>query len=164
MVTLCHPIDHSPQGSSVHAILQAGILKWVAISSSMGSSRHRDQTWASCSSCIAGEFFTAEPPGKPFTLPTHIYFGIHSQIQENPVQISGTFSWRCSFLFSALSHNLQPLQLHQTPASVSPTQRDFHWWEIHPYDAAFWYMVAMSGLKLKQLSYKTLRSLSHSVL
>ena len=125
MVTLCHPIDHSPQGSSVHAILQAGILKWVAISSSMGSSRHRDQTWASCSSCIAGEFFTAEPPGKPFTLPTHIYFGIHSQIQANPVQISGTFSWRCSFLFSALSHNLQPLQLHQTPASVSPTQRDF---------------------------------------
>ena len=39
-----------------------------------------------------------------------------------------------------------------------------HWWEIHLYDAVFWYMVDMSGLKLKQLSYKTLRSLSHSAL
>ena len=27
--TLCDPMDCSPQGSSVHGILQAGILKWV---------------------------------------------------------------------------------------------------------------------------------------
>ena len=30
--TLCNPTDHSPPGSSVHGILQARILKWVAIS------------------------------------------------------------------------------------------------------------------------------------
>ena len=30
--TLCDPIDHSPQGSSLPAILQARILEWVAIS------------------------------------------------------------------------------------------------------------------------------------
>ena len=30
--TLCDPIDGSPPGSSVHGILQAGILEWVAIS------------------------------------------------------------------------------------------------------------------------------------
>ena len=80
--------------------------------------------------------------GSPFTLPTHIYFGVHSQIQENPVQISGTSSWLCSFLFSALSHNLQPLQLHQISASASPTQRDFqtllgsllptYFWKVPP--------------------------------
>ena len=29
---LCHPIDGSPLGSSVPGILQARILKWVAIS------------------------------------------------------------------------------------------------------------------------------------
>ena len=29
---LCSPIDGSPPGSSVHGILQAGILEWVAIS------------------------------------------------------------------------------------------------------------------------------------
>ena len=37
-LTLCDPMDHSPQGSSVHGILQARILEWVAISSSRGPS------------------------------------------------------------------------------------------------------------------------------
>ena len=32
--TLCNPMDCSPPGSSVYEILQARILKWVAISSS----------------------------------------------------------------------------------------------------------------------------------
>ena len=36
--TLCNPMDNSPPGSSVHGIFQARILKWVAISSSRGSS------------------------------------------------------------------------------------------------------------------------------
>ena len=30
---VCHPLDCSPPGSSVHAILQAGILEWVPFSS-----------------------------------------------------------------------------------------------------------------------------------
>ena len=30
--TLCDPMDSSPSGSSVHGILQAKTLKWVAIS------------------------------------------------------------------------------------------------------------------------------------
>ena len=34
--TLCDPIDYSPPSSSVHGILQARILEWVAISSSRG--------------------------------------------------------------------------------------------------------------------------------
>ena len=36
--TLCDPKDCSPPGSSVHGILQARILEWVAISFSRGSS------------------------------------------------------------------------------------------------------------------------------
>ena len=40
--TLCDPMDYSPPGSSVHGILQARILEWVAISSSRGSSQPRD--------------------------------------------------------------------------------------------------------------------------
>ena len=36
--TLCSSMDCSPPGSSVHGILQARILEWVAISSSRGSS------------------------------------------------------------------------------------------------------------------------------
>ena len=45
----------SPPGSSVHGILQARILKWVAIPFSRKSSLPRDWTWVFC---IAGRFFT----------------------------------------------------------------------------------------------------------
>ena len=41
---LCDPIDCSLPSSSVHAISQARILEWVAISFSRGSSRPSDQT------------------------------------------------------------------------------------------------------------------------
>ena len=36
--TLCNPMDYGLTGSSVHAILQARILEWVAIPFSRGSS------------------------------------------------------------------------------------------------------------------------------
>ena len=45
-------------GSSLHGIFQTRILRWVAISSSRGSSWPRNQTQVSCVSCIAGGFFT----------------------------------------------------------------------------------------------------------
>ena len=64
-LTLCDPVDCSLPGSSVHGILQAGILEWVAMPSSRGSSPPRDRTLVSSISCIAGRFLTAEPPGKP---------------------------------------------------------------------------------------------------
>ena len=40
--TLCDPVDCSPLGSSVHGILQAGIVEWVAMLASWGSSPPRD--------------------------------------------------------------------------------------------------------------------------
>ena len=62
-LTLCDPRDCSPPGSSVHGILQARILEWVAISSFRGSSWPRDQT-----TCLmhwqAGSLPLA-PPRKP---------------------------------------------------------------------------------------------------
>ena len=61
--TLCDPIDCSPQGSSVHGILQARILEWVAVPFSKGSSQPRD--WIHVSH-TAGRFFivwaTSEAP------------------------------------------------------------------------------------------------------
>ena len=52
-----------PSSSSVHGILQARILEWVAIFFSRGSSQPRGWTWISH---IAGRFFLpSEPPGKP---------------------------------------------------------------------------------------------------
>ena len=48
--TLCNPTD-----CTVHGILQARILEWVAYSFSRGSSQPRNRTGVSC---IAGGFFT----------------------------------------------------------------------------------------------------------
>ena len=50
--TLCHPMDSSLPGSSVHQILQAGILEWVAISFSRESSWPRDGTPVSCTQIL----------------------------------------------------------------------------------------------------------------
>ena len=46
-LTLCDPTDCSPPGSSVHGILQARILQWVAVPFSRASSQPRDQTQVS---------------------------------------------------------------------------------------------------------------------
>ena len=48
--TLCNPMDYT-----VHGILQARIMEWVAFPFSRASSQPRDQTQVSC---IAGRFFT----------------------------------------------------------------------------------------------------------
>ena len=49
-LTLCDPMDYT-----VHGILQAKILEWVAFPFSRGSSQPRDWTQVSCT---AGGFFT----------------------------------------------------------------------------------------------------------
>ena len=47
-LTLCDPMGCSPSGSSVHGIFQATVPEWVAISSSRGTARSKDQTHISC--------------------------------------------------------------------------------------------------------------------
>ena len=59
--TLCDPMDYT-----VHGILQARTLEWVAFPISRGSSQPRDQTQVSR---IAGSSLPAEPQGKP-----HFYY------------------------------------------------------------------------------------------
>ena len=46
--TLCDPMNWSPLGSSVHGILQARILEWIAMHFSRGSSQPRYLTHVSC--------------------------------------------------------------------------------------------------------------------
>ena len=60
-LTLCDPWTVPPPGSSVHGILQARILEWVASPFSRGSSRPRDQTQ---SPALQTDSLPAEPPGK----------------------------------------------------------------------------------------------------
>ena len=50
--TLCDPMDCNPPGSSVHGIIQATILEWVAISYFRGPFQPRDGNCFSCISCI----------------------------------------------------------------------------------------------------------------
>ena len=50
--TLCDPMDGSPPGSSVHGILQARILEWVAMCFFRVYSWPRGRTHISCISCI----------------------------------------------------------------------------------------------------------------
>ena len=53
----CDTMDCSPPGSSVHGILQARTVEWVAISYSRGSSRLRDRTHITCIFCTGRWFF-----------------------------------------------------------------------------------------------------------
>jgi len=63
--TLCDPIDYT-----VHGILQARIMEWVAYPFSRGSPQCRNRTGVSC---IAGGFFTLSYQGSPDTIFLYIF-------------------------------------------------------------------------------------------
>ena len=66
---ICKIMNCTLPGSSVHGILQARILEWVAISFSSGSSQSRNRTRASC---ISDRVFRLSYEGSPLCL-----FGKH---------------------------------------------------------------------------------------
>ena len=55
-------MDYNPSGSSVHGILRARMLEWVAISFSRGPSQPRDQIRSFVGQA---DFLPSKPPGKP---------------------------------------------------------------------------------------------------
>ena len=65
--TLCTPMDCCPPGSSVHGILQAWILEWIAMPSSRESSRPRDRSCISLWHLLHWQegSLPLAPPGKP---------------------------------------------------------------------------------------------------
>ena len=66
-LTLCDPIDCRPPGCSVHGILQARIVEWVAMPSSRESAPPRDRTLVSYVSCT-GRWVLVPIPGEPIYL------------------------------------------------------------------------------------------------
>ena len=68
--TLCDPMDCSPPASSVHGILQARTLEWVAMPSSRGSSQRRDWTQVFR---IQADSSLSEPPRKWYINPSNIF-------------------------------------------------------------------------------------------
>ena len=89
-VRVCDPMDCRPPGSSVHGILQAGILEWVAMPSSRGSFPLRDQTCISYVSFIGRWFFTT------------------SSTRESPYYL-----WTCiKYAKNTVNHQKLPLTEH----------------------------------------------------
>ena len=70
-LTVCNPMDCSPPGSSVHGILQARILEWVAIPPLGDLPNSGMEPKSLTSPALAGRFFTTEPPGKPLRVFDH---------------------------------------------------------------------------------------------
>ena len=129
-LTLWGPMDCCLPGSSVHGILQARILKWVAMSSSRGSFPPRGRNCISCSSCIAGGFFTTEPPGKPlyvaFQSLSHVWFFVTPWAAARQASLSFTVS--LSFLMSielVMPCNHLILCCPLLPPSIFPSIRVF---------------------------------------
>ena len=90
--------------ASVHRILQARILEWVAIPFSRGSSQPRDRTQVSR---IAGYSLLSEPPGKPKTTGV----GILSLLQGIvPSQESNQGLLHCSWILYQLSYQGSPIK------------------------------------------------------
>ena len=74
------PMDCSLPGSSVHGILQARKLEWVAMPSSRGSSRSRDQARIRLP-VLASRFFTTSATWvEPFK---YILIGERNQSKQN---------------------------------------------------------------------------------
>ena len=70
-LTLYEPMDYNLSGFSVHGIVQARILEWVAISYSRDPPNPEIEP-ASVSPALAGGFFTTVPPRKHIFICTHI--------------------------------------------------------------------------------------------
>ena len=92
--TLCDPVDGSLPGSSVHRILQARILEWVAMPSSRGSSWPRDWTEVSYVFCIGGFFTTSAT----WESPSRLKLGIRAERGVPCFLLDAVMRWISLFL------------------------------------------------------------------
>ena len=99
------PMGFNPQGSSVHGISQARILKCIVISFFRGSSCPRDQT---CISCISNRFFITKPPEEPMLFTADCLFFI---FYRSLLKISCIFLIYASILFILLTFYFQDFGL-----------------------------------------------------
>ena len=72
VVAHCDPMDCSLPGFTVHGLLQARILEWVATPFCRGSPQPRGQIGVSC---IAGRFFTIWATRRPTRMSTMSFLG-----------------------------------------------------------------------------------------
>ena len=97
-------LDYSPPGSSVHGILQASVLEWLAISSSWGSCQSMDRTCLLCLLHWQAGSLPLVPLGKPF-IQWFLYNLRHVFIEPLHVCGSGADSSIYSFWWATLVRN-----------------------------------------------------------
>ena len=101
-LTLYDLMDCSPPGSSVHGILQAKILEWVAMSSSKASSRPWDRTRVSYICCIGRQ-----------VLYTSVTWEAHFSTGDDCKACSSTYT-------RSLKDKISPLFADSTPSGLCP--------------------------------------------
>ena len=106
-LTLCDPMNCSPPESSVHGILQARILEWVAIPFSRGSSRPRDLTQVCCT---AGRFFTIWATEAMLNQKAAFHFEVSSTEEYAPCMWSASLGLDTSRLCIAYVSDCYPLR------------------------------------------------------
>ena len=128
--TLCDPKDCRLPGSSVHRILQARVLGWVAMPSSRGSSQPRSPT-------LQVDSLTSEPPGeallvmaaecKEFTL---AYLGNEIYVWEILNSLLKLAEIRLKYIFSQMCSKELWMLMCISNISVLSTQKrvDFRIW------------------------------------
>jgi len=100
------PMDYSPPGSSVHGILQARILEWVAISFSRASSWPRDQT------CVSYVYLHRQTGSSPHPPCPKCRSGLLSAGQATLRAVSRHWHWMFEFWVSRFSpHNTYTLSM-----------------------------------------------------
>ena len=107
-VWLCKLMDCSPPGSSVHGILQARILEWVAMPSSRGSSQPRDRT---CISSVS-------------RYSVSISFRLHWQVGSLPTV------WEDLFCIKSLQIKIK-MRCHYTAMRLTKSQK---YWQYQQLD------------------------------
>ena len=106
-LTFCDPMNCNPPGSSVHGVLQARILEWVAIPFSRGSSHHRGPNHPA----LQADSLPSEPPGKPI-------------IGYTPVQNKKLKKGICICICSYLHKNIGKLYMKNRMCIIhGPTSR-----------------------------------------
>ena len=117
---LCNLMDCSPPGSSVHGILQARILEWVAMPSSRRSSRHRGQLWVSYISCTGRWVLHQKSPDPLFNSQFHALPTVFLGLIPGPkalagprIQLPKLLPWSC--FIPVIPVHLTSLQVSELP-------------------------------------------------
>ena len=111
----CHPMGCGLPGFSVHGILQAIILEWVAISFSRGSSRPRNQTQVSC---IAGRFFTSWATREAHEYDIRDCKEYWEKVRQTP------YSTKNEYFFSFCSHPLFQTHKEKMKGDISTCTKE----------------------------------------